>query len=87
MKYILLLVAIVAITSLETETLDSNFNPGPFTIIDPNMINWYTKWLNKVSSLLQNDGEVNLQIAPFVVPLITTVAPIVWDVVKKIFKW
>ena len=84
MKYILLLVAIVAITC--TEALDSNLfvNPGPVPIFKPPT---YPTWLKKIFSLFQNDGEVNLQIAPFVVPLITTVAPIVWDVVKKIFKW
>ena len=79
MKYILLLVAIVAITC--TETLDSNMWKPPYT--PPVLIDWKKIF----SSLFQNDGEVSLQIAPFVVPLITTVAPIVWDVVKKIFKW
>ena len=84
MKYILLLVAIAAITCIET--LDSNvikpiWNPPIY--IPPVLIDWK----KILSSLFQNDGEVSLQIAPFVVPLITTVAPIVWDVVKKIFKW
>ena len=84
MKYILLLVAIAAITC--TETLDSNIITPiwkPPIYIPP----VWKDWKKILSSLFQNDGEVNLQIAPFVVPLITTVAPIVWDVVKKIFKW
>ena len=82
MKYILLLVAIVVITC--TETLDSNIytHSGPHE----SPIERIKKLFNQFK-LFQNNGEVSLQIAPFVVPLITTVAPIVWDVVKKIFKW
>ena len=89
MKYIVLLLAIVAITC--TEALDSNIIPPTLPVLPqviiPKIIEAVKPYIKKVFSVFQNDGDVKLQIAPFVIPLITTAVPIVWDIVKKVAKW
>ena len=89
MKNIVLLLAIVAITC--TEALDSNVIPTPLPVLPqviiPKIIEAVKPYIKKVFSVFQNDGDVKLQIAPFVIPLITTAVPIVWDIVKKVAKW
>lgn len=86
MKYIVLLLAIVAITC--TEALDFSkvvvTHPDLPTIIVEKVIKPLIK---KLSSVFQNDGDVKLQIGPLVIPIITTAVPIVWDIVKKVAGW
>lgn len=93
MKYILFLVAIVAITCAETEDV---FDLDKFRIKLPKLstiikvvkpiIPIVKPIITKVlSSLEQNDGEVNLQIDPVTIGAV--VVPIAWDLLKRIFGW
>ena len=93
MKYILFLVAIVAITCAETEDV---FDLDKFRIKLPKLstiikvvkpiIPIVKPIITKVlSSLEQNDGEVNLQFDPVTIGAV--VVPIAWDLLKRIFGW
>ena len=84
MKYILLLVCIVAISC----TLDFRSMKNPvLKALAPVIKNWCVEDRNLCKYFLvsnENSEDVVLQF-PWV-PVIVTAVPIIWDVAKKVFK-